>query len=155
VIRPLVLGMFSVLVTASAGHAQTPATAIAVDTIALNTVTDYSVKSGKLVLSSVANPGKVHLPDGTFTNEAGAILVILGGKIARVQGSEGDLTEISAVRMNRFQRIMLTPSTNALNTVTEIPLPSGEFRSEDGAATVTIVSGRPIRFTLAGSAPAR
>jgi hypothetical protein len=153
--RLLLLGAISFFATASIARGQVSPTAVAVDSIALNTVTDYSIKSGKLALASAANPGKVYLPDGTYTNEAGTIIVILGGKITRVQGSEGDLTEISAVRVNRFRYVMLTPSTNALNTVSEIQLPSGEFKSGDGAATITIVSARPIRFTLTGSAPAK
>jgi hypothetical protein len=119
-----------------------------VDSSTRNVVTAFSVKSGKIALSSAANQGPAYLPDGTYTNENNTIIVILDGRIARLQTSSDAITEIALVRVNRQRVIMLTPSTNALMEVKDITLPSGTFRSEDGASSVTVVAGRPTAFTL-------
>lgn len=140
-----------VVAAASAAYAQEPLPAAApamLDSSTRNVVTAFSVRSGKIALSSAANPGPAYLPDGTYTNENNTIIVILDGRIARIQTSSGAITEISSVRVNRLHGILLTPSTNALMAVSDITLPSGTFKSEDGASSVTVVAGRPNAFTL-------
>jgi hypothetical protein len=37
--------------------------------------------------------------------------------------------------------------------VTDITLPSGLFKSEDGSTSFTIVAGRPIAFTISAASP--
>lgn len=153
------LGIVVAIVLGSAGtlHAQTaqpPAVTTPVDSADLHTVTTFSVKSGRIALSSAANPGPVYLPDGTYTNDSNLIIVILEGRIARIQTSADAITEISSVRMNRNHVITLTPATSALMAVTEFTLPSGLFKSEDGLTSFTIVAGRPIAFTVSGPPPA-
>lgn len=153
-IRMLQLACVSVVVGASAAYAQAPSPAAAADqpdSSAQNAVTTYSVKSGKIALSSTANPKAAFLPDGTYTNESGTIIVILDGVIVRIQRDSGEITEISSVRVNRDRVIMLTPSTNALMQVADIRLPSGTFKSEDGRSSITVVVGRPTAFTLPAS----
>ena len=137
-------------VTASAAAAQAPASAPA-DTAAtdVNAVTAYAIRSGKLVLSSKANPKPTPLPDGTYTNQADLILVILDGRVTRVQESTDRITEIASMRLNREKLVRLTPSTNALMAVGEMPFPSGTFKSADGLTSFTIVYGRPTEFILA------
>jgi hypothetical protein len=141
---------------ASAAYAQEPlpaAAPAALDSSTRNVVTAFSVRSGKIALSSAANPGPASLPDGTYTNENNTIIVILDGRIVRIQTSSGAITEISSARVTRLHGIMLTPSTNALMAVSEITLPSGTFKSEDGASSVTVVAGRPTAFTLSSALP--
>jgi len=113
------------------------------------TVTSFSIKSGKLLLASAGNPKGVTLPDGTYTNESQTILVIINGSITRVQQSTGEIVEIASARVTRQNQIRLTPSTNALMAVSEMPMPSGTFTSDDGHSSFTILLGRPTAFTLA------
>ena len=144
------VAVLSVL-TASATSAQAPSPA-APDTAATDpdSVTAYSIRSGKLLLSSKANPKPTTLPDGTYTNQSDLILVIVNGKVTRMQESTGQITEIASMQLNRQRLVRLTPSTNALMAVGDLPLPSGTFRTEDGKSSVTIVFGRPTAFTLSG-----
>lgn len=145
-----------VLVCASGAYGQTSSPAASTDVpgnSTQNVVTAYAVKSGKIALSSAANPKPVFLPDGTYTNESGTILVILEGVLTRLQQSTGEITEINSVRKTRQDVIVLTPSTNALMQVTDIKLPSGTFRSEDGRSSITVVAGRPTAFTIPGNPP--
>jgi len=44
--------------------------------------------------------------------------------------------------------IVLTPNTNALITVSEVKLPSGNFTSDDGLVTFRSVLGRPTSFRI-------
>ena len=115
-----------------------------------NTVTAYSVRSGKLMLSSRANPKPVTLPDGAYTNQSELTIVFLNGRITRMQEGTDKITEIAAMRLNRDRIVRLTPSTNALMMVNDFTLPSGTFKSEDGLTSVKIVFGRPTAFTLSG-----
>ena len=145
---------FIAAVFASALSAQTPSPAAAPDSIvqdsaSLNAVKDFSIRSGKLVLSSAANPGPVYLPDGTYSDESNTAIVIRDGRIARIQQASGDLIEVSAVRLNRRGVITVTPSTNALMAVSDMPLPTGTFKSDDGVSSIRIVLGRPTAFTIA------
>ncbi|MEO5904045.1 MAG: hypothetical protein ABIQ55_08550 [Gemmatimonadaceae bacterium] len=145
-----------VVVAARAAHAQAPSPAadpVVLDSSTQVAVTTFSVRSGKIALASAANPGPVYLPDGTYTNESSTIIVVLDGKIARLQTSTGEIKEISSVRMNRQNVILLTPSTNALMQVTDIRLPSGTFKSEDGRNSMSVLGGRPTGFTLPASSP--
>lgn len=140
-------------ISASAISAQTPAPVPAsdsttTDSVARSVVTSYSVRSNKLVLSSIANPGPTYLPDGTYKNQADLIIVILEGHIARIQSASGAITEIESIRLNRKRAVALIPSTNALAAVSEITLPSGIFTSADGNATFTVIQGRPAAFTV-------
>ena len=141
-------------ITATAVSGQTPSLVAVPDTTvqdsaSLNAVKDFSIRSGKLVLSSAANPGPVYLPDGTYSDESNTAIVIRDGKIARIQQASGDLIEVSAVRLNRRGVVTVTPSTNALMAVSDMPLPTGTFKSDDGASSIRIVLGRPTAFTLA------
>jgi len=146
------LASVALLVSASGAYAQTPLPAAPPETPgAQNVVTTFSVKSGKIALSSVAYPGKTYLPDGTYTNENGTIIVIVDGILVRLQQSTGEITEIASVRVNRQNVIVLTPSTNALIQVTDVKLPSGTFKSEDARSSITVVAGRPTAFSLPGS----
>lgn len=145
---------FIAALTASALSAQTASPAAAPDSIiqdsaALNAVKDFSIRSGKLVLSSAANPGPAYLPDGTYSDESNTAIVIRDGRIARIQQASGDLIEVSAVRLNRRGVITVTPSTNALMAVSDMPLPTGTFKSDDGVSSIRIVLGRPTAFTIA------
>jgi hypothetical protein len=155
-IRTLGLAGVVWVVTASAVSAQTPAAAPATDTAVAdsttqNAVTKYSIKSGKLALSSAAHPGLTFLPDGTYTNQADLIIVILDGHITRIQDGSGPITEINSIRLTRQQAVALMPATSGLMAVREIPLPSGTFTSADGKNSFTIVYGKPTEFTLGGS----
>ena len=139
------------LFIASGVSAQTPAPASPdTTTVDPNAVTTYSVRSGKLMLSSSANPKPVTLPDGAYTNQSELIIVFLGGRITRMQEGTDKITEIAAMRLNRDRIVRLTPSTNALMMVNDFTLPSGTFKSEDGLSSVKIVFGRPTEFTLSG-----
>lgn len=120
------------------------------DTTAVNphAVTAYALKSGRLLLSSKANPKPARMPDGAYANQDNVVIVFLDGSVTRVQRSTGEITEIESMRLNRQQRVTLTPSTNALMAVSDLPLPSGTFTSEDGRSSVTFILGRPTEFTL-------
>ncbi len=147
------LACVTVLFAASNLHGQAQAAAPAaapaiLDSATQYVVTEYSVKSGKIVLSSAANPIPTYMPDGTYTNESNTIIVILEGAVVRVQSEAGSITEIASVRMTRQRIITLTPSTNALMQVTDIRLPSGTFTSEDGRSSITVIQGRPTAFTI-------
>ena len=85
-IRSIPLAAIISIVAASGAFAQD---STSVDSAMRNVVTVFSVKSGKLVLSSAANPGKSYLPDGTYSTEDGAILAIVDGRISRFQRSLG------------------------------------------------------------------
>lgn len=138
--------------TASAVSAQTPSPASPDTTVQdPNAVTAFAVRSGKLMLSSAANPKPTTLPDGAYTNDSELIIVFVDGRVTRVQESTDKITEIGSMRVSRQQRVTLTPSTSALMAVTEFTLPSGLFKSADGRSTVTIVNGKPIAFTLGGT----
>lgn len=144
-IKSISLAAIISIVAASEAFAQdsTP-----VDSAMRNVVTAFSVKSGKLVLSSAANPGKSYLPDGTYSTEDGAILAIVDGRISRFQRATGEIVEISNVRVTRLGLVALTPSTNALMAVSDFNLPSGTYKSEDGKSSLTVVAGRPTAFVL-------
>ena len=151
VLRGVVVGA---AISATAVSAQTPALVPPPDSAiaglaAQNAVTAVSIKSGRLVLSSAANPGKTLVPDGTYTNELNTIIVIVNGRIARVQESSGSIVEVESISQSRQGVIRVVPSTNALMAVSERPLPSGTFRSEDGQSSIKIVFGRPTEFTIA------
>jgi hypothetical protein len=149
------LGRVAVLSAFSAGaiSAQTPAPLTALDSVVhnraeQNVVTAFSIRSGKLVLSSAANPGKTTLPDGTYTNELNTIIEIVDGKITRIQESSGAIVEVASIRVSRQGLIRVTPSTSALMAVSEMPFPSGTFRSEDGQNSFTSVLGRLTAFSI-------
>lgn len=137
--------------SASAIAAQTPSPA-SPDTAAgdPNAVTAYAIRSGRLMLSSKANPKPVSLPDGVYKNQSDLVLAILDGRVTRLGESTGEITEVASMRLNKDRLVKLTPSTNALMTVTDITLPSGTFTSEDGRSSVKIVFGRPMAFTVPG-----
>lgn len=147
-----VFRLASVLLAATAGsaYAQSPAPAApeAVDSAAQNVVTTFSIRSGRLQLSSAAHPKPVRLPDGTYTDDINTVIVIVDGAISRIQSSSGTITDISSTRLSRQRVVMLMPSTNALMAVTEITLPSGLFKSDDGKSSLTIMAGRPVAFTI-------
>lgn len=135
---------------ASSAYAQEAAPASS-DTTAVanpNGVTAYVIKSGRLMLSSKANPKPAWMPDGPYTNQDNLIIVFINGSVTRVVRSTGEAIEIGSMRINRQQRVTLTPFTNALMAVSDLPLPSGTFKSEDGRSSVTIILGRPTEFTL-------
>lgn len=113
-----------------------------------NAVTTYVMKSGKLMMSSKTNPKPAPMPDGTYTNQDNLIIVLLDGSVTRVVRSTGETIEVASMRINRQQSIRLTPSTNALMAVSDMPMPSGIFKSADGLSSVTIVLGRPMEFTV-------
>ena len=143
-------------ITASAAAAQTPSPVPAPDTTTKdpstqNVVTGFSIRSGKLAVSSAANPGPVFLPDGTYANAANTIIVVVDGLITRIQESWGGIIEVASIRLNRQRGVRLIPSTNALMTVSDLPLPSGRFKTEDGKNSFTIVAGRPTEFSFADS----
>ena len=102
------------------------------------------------MLSSIAFPKRIALPDGVYTNQSDVTIAILDGKVTRIRESTGEITEIASMRLNRDRLVKLMPATNALMAVTEVTLPSGTFKSEDGHNSVTIVYGRPTSFTIAG-----
>lgn len=113
-----------------------------------NAVTVYAIRSGKLMLSSKANPKPVAMPDGVYTNQSELTIAILGGRVTRIRESTGEITEFAAMRLNRDRLVKLTPATNALMAVTDVTLPSGTFKSEDGRSSVTVVFGRPTAFII-------
>ena len=144
------MGAILFAVSAGALSAQESAAAQADTTEDPHAVTAYAVRSGKLMLSSKANPKPTVLPDGTYTNQADLIIAIVNGRVTRVQETTDRITEIASMRLNRNRLVVLTPSTKALMAVNELMLPSGTFTSEDGHSSITIVSGRPTAFTLSG-----
>lgn len=152
------IALLSSVFAASVARAQTSASASppepsTVDSATLHNVTEYSVKSGKLVLASAANPIPVYLPDGTYTSEAGENFVISDGKVVRIMDAAGQVTDITNTRKNRFGFIVLTPNTNALMTVSDVKLPSGNFTSDDGLVTFRSVLGRPTSFKISRRQP--
>jgi hypothetical protein len=143
-------------IAAHAVSAQTPSPVPVPDTTikdpaTQNVVTGFSIRSGKLALSSAANPGPVFLPDGTYTNGGNTVIVVVNALITRIQESWGAIIEVGSIRINRQRGVRLIPSTNALMTVSDLPLPSGRFKSEDGKNSFTIVAGRPTEFSFADS----
>ena len=112
-----------------------------------NDVTAVSIKSGRLALSSASNPGPVYLPDGAYSNGSGTVLVLLDGRIIRVEYGAGTVSQVASMRYQR-DRVMLTPPVTALMSVSPFPLPSGTFTSQDGAHVVTVMSGRPTEFII-------
>ena len=144
-IKAILLAAIVSIVAASGASAQD---STSVDAAMKNVVTAFSVKSGKLVLSSAANPGKSSLPDGTYTSEDGSIMVIVDGRITRFQRGSGEIVEIANVRVTRLGLVALTPSTNALMAVSDFNLPSGTYKSEDGRSSLSVVAGRPTMFIL-------
>ena len=138
---------------AAAQDAALPIAPAPVDSASLNVVTTFSVKSGKIVLSSALHPQATYLPDGTYTNDGGLIFVIADGVISRLQQPTGEIIPIASVRKSRQGLITLTPATDALMQVSDIKLPSGVFRSEDGKSSITVVVGRPTAFTIAIPSP--
>jgi hypothetical protein len=148
-----VLRLIAILLvsSASAVSAQTEAPA-SPDTTATdaNAVTVFAIRSGRLMLSSKANPKPVVLPDGVYKNQSDLVLAIIDGRVTRIAESTGEITEVASMRLNKDRLVKLTPSTNALMTVTDVTLPSGTFTSEDGRSSVKIVSGRPTMFTIPG-----
>jgi hypothetical protein len=147
-VRMLGLSVISMIAALNAAQAQTDTT----QPKGPDEVTAVSVKSGKLALSSTANPGPVFLPDGAYTNENNTVVVILDGKIMRVEYGSGSVTVVGSMRMQK-EKVMLTPSVRALMSVTPFPLPSGTFTSKDGSASFTVFSGRPTEFTLPPQSP--
>lgn len=119
----------------------------AADSTAPNQVTAVSIRSGKLALSSAANPGPVFLPDGAYRNDANTVIVILDGRIIRVEYGSGTVTQVASSRVQRG-RVMLTPPVTALMSVSPFPLPGGTFTHQDGAAWVKIVSAMPTEFVV-------
>lgn len=117
-----------------------------------NEVTEVSIKSGKLALSSAANPGPVFLPDGAYMNDASTTIVIVHGRIVRVEYGSGTAVQVASIRLTN-ERVMLTPPVTALMQVQPIPLPSGIFRSKDGSSSLKVVSARPTEFVVSASAP--
>ena len=153
-LRQNILAAFLCLALPSAVHAQGPSAAPdTTDPAMRNIVNIYAMKSGRLMLSSTANPGPVTFPDGTYTNESGTIIVFLDGSITRLQRGER-ITEVSNMRLNRQKLLILTPSTNALMTVSDITLPSGIYKSPDESTWLKIVVGRPAEFVI-GAAPSK
>jgi hypothetical protein len=92
------------------------------------------------------------LPDGTYTNESGTVIVILEGVVARLQRDQGEATEIASVHLGRERVLMLVPSTNALMQVSDIRFPSGTFTSADGKSSIKVIQGHPVSFTIPGPA---
>ncbi|HEX6574742.1 MAG TPA: hypothetical protein VF042_07195 [Gemmatimonadaceae bacterium] len=150
--------MFPVLRTVAIAIAFSAATAAAQDPAAAspdttdpatrNVVASYNIKSGRLMLASVANPSPVPMPDGTYTDGSGASIVILDGAITRYQRSSGAIVEISNMRLTRQKLITLTPSTNALMAVSDMTMPTGTYRSPDGS-WLKVIAGRPAEFAIA------
>lgn len=110
-------------------------------------VTDVSIKSGKLALSSAANPGSVFLADGAYKNDSDTFIIVVDGRIIRIEYGTGTVSQVATIRLQRDDRVMLTPPVTALMQVTPFPLPSGTFRSQHGAL-LKVSSGRPVEFTL-------
>lgn len=137
-----------VFAAATTADAQEPAPVAIVTMPDSTAVTDVAIKSGKLMLASLANPKPTALPDATYKNEINTIIVILDGRIARIQPEQNETTEVASVHLSRRGIVVLTPSTNALMAVTGFALPDGSFKSEDGSASFTVVNGRPYSFTL-------
>ena len=156
-IRLFQIAFVGVIFGATAALAQTPAPAPAppevVDSIAPIPVTSFAVRSGKIALSSAMSPKPVFLPDGTYTNDGGTVLVIVDGVIVRLERDAGEATPIESVRVNREHQIMLTPGTTALMQVTDMRLPSGTFRAADGKSSFSVIQGRPTTFNVPGVVP--
>lgn len=138
-----------ILVVADALGAQTTPAA---DSARPNDVTAVSIKSGRLALSSASNPGPVFLPDGAYSNGSGTVLVLLDGRIIRVEYGSGNVSQVASMRVQR-DKVMLTPPVSALMSVSPFQLPSGTFTSQDGAHALTVMSGRPTAFVIQAGAP--
>ena len=147
-IRMLGLAAACVVVAVNAPRAQTPAPA---DTAPME-VTEVSIKSGKLPLSSATNPGPVFFADGAYTNEIKTVIVVQGGRIIRVEYASGTVSRVASIRLQN-QRVMLKPPVTALVPVSPFPLPSGTFTTQDGAHSFKVVSGRPTELTVRAGSP--
>jgi hypothetical protein len=147
--RMLGLSAACFVIAVNAPHAQSP---VLTDSAGPNEVTTVSIKSGKLALSSAANPGPVFLADGAYKNESNTVIVILDGRIVRIEYGSGTIARVASIRLHD-ERVMLTPMVSALMQVTPFPLPSGTFTSQDGALWLKVVSGRPAEFTVRASSP--
>jgi hypothetical protein len=137
----------------AAMHATQAQAAAAADSVGPNGVTAVAIKSGRLTLSSAANPGPVVLPDGAYKGDGGTTLVILDGRLTRVEYASGTVVDVASVRV-RDQRVIVTPGTTALVQVTPFPLPSGTFANQNGGASIKVVSGRPTEFSM-GAPPSQ
>jgi len=119
--------------------AQEPAPA---DSSAFDVVTSVSIKSGRLALATAGVSEPMYLPDGAYRSDTKTVLVILDGRISRVEYASGTITPVASARMERG-RVMLTPPVGALMQVTPFPLPTGTFTNEDASVTLKVVSGQP------------
>lgn len=142
--RLFALAAATVVVVAHTSGAQAPAP---IDSTGPQEVTAVSVKSGRLALSSAARPGPVFLPDGAYSNESNTVIVVLSGRIIRVEYGSDAVRQVASTRLQR-QQVMLTPPVSALMSVSPFVLPSGTFRSQDGANSFKVMSGRPVEFTF-------
>ena len=147
-LRTLGLVATGILVAVNAPRAQSPAPE---DSTASNEVTAVTIASGKLALSLKGEPGPVFLADGVYTNESKTVIVVLDGRITRIEYASGTVTRVASIRL-QDQRVILTPPVTALMPVSPSPLPSGTFTSQDGAI-LRVVSGRPTEFARRGAAP--
>jgi hypothetical protein len=148
-IRIFALATTWLTIAAHSAYGQPPASA---DSSASNEVTAVSIKSGKLALSSTANPGPVFLADGAYANEQNTVIVVLHGRIVRIEYASGTVTQVASIRMQK-ERVMLTPPVVALMAVSPFPLPSGMFRSQDGVSSLRVVGGSPTAFTVPPRSP--
>ena len=140
------VGLVAVLLMVAL-HAPEAQTSAPADSTRPNDVTAVSIKSGRLALSSTSNPGPAYLPDGAYSNGSGTVLVLLDGRIIRVEYGSGSVSQVASMRIQR-DRVMLTPPVTALMSVSPFPLPSGTFTSQDGAHVLTVLSGRPTEFII-------
>jgi hypothetical protein len=147
--RMLIVAATCVVVGVNTSVAQSPAPG---DSAGPNEVTAVSIKSGKLALSSAANPGPVFLPDGAYTNTGNTVIVVLDGRIIRVEYGSGSISQVASMRVQN-QRVMLTPPVVALMSVSPFPLPSGTFTTQDGAHWFKVMSARPIEFVIRSGSP--
>jgi hypothetical protein len=117
----------------------------------LNAVTAAAIRYGKLALSTRAHPGANYLPDGTFARvESFSRFVVKGGLIVGRVKLNGEVTPIESIRLD-VGVLKLSPEKTPGMTQTEMILPDGNYKTEDGRTTLTLTGGKPTRFVLPGT----
>ncbi len=88
----------------------------------------------KLLL--IGTNGRKHLlPDGRFSSESGASIIVLDGRIASVAAPRGRRVEVESVQVERGGTISLI-GTNGINGPFIVPLPDGRYATREGAMII-------------------
>ena len=93
-------------------------------------------EGGLSKLSLIGTNGRKHLlPDGTFSSESGASIIVLDGRIVSVTAPGGRRLEVESVRVERGGTISLI-GTNGIDGPFIVPVPDGRFATREGAMII-------------------